>query len=594
MVDRKITSLFYELWLHFSFRRQFQFSMLFVLSIASSLFEMLSIGIVLPFLAVLATPEKFMQSSMIKPVLFLFPEITATELVIPLTIAFVGAIIFSGILRMLNLWIGLRFSYSTGADLSANIYRRTLYQPYAIHASRNSSQIIDGVANKTSIVIHTINAVLVLVSTAILLSFILVGLLIINPLITVITFGVLALLYGAIVFIVRRQLMKNGELISINSIKVFKVLQEGLGGIRDILLDGTQEIYCAIFRSADLPLRKAQERNQFIGQSPKYIIEMVGMLVLIGVGVYISERSGGVIYAIPLMGLLAIGAQRLLPAFQQAFQAWSIIKSNHMILQDVLLLLDQKLPTNTGNILEIPFTREINLRNISFAYNESHDFALKNINLQIQRGARVGLVGKTGSGKSTLIDLIMGFLTPSSGDLLIDKIEVADSNVYGWQKHIAHVPQTIYLADASIEENIAFGVPTEDIRHEQVVAAAQMAQISDDIEIWPEKYKTNVGERGVRLSGGQRQRIGIARALYKKADVIVFDEATSALDSATETLVMEALEGLSKDLTVLLVAHRISTLKVCDFIVELRAGEIKWVGNYQDYLDRSEPEVFGG
>lgn len=584
---RNISALFYELWLHFSFRRQLQFCMLLALSIASSFFEMLSIGIVLPFLAVLATPEKVIQSSAIKPILFFFPEVTAAELVIPLTLAFVVAIIFSGIFRMLNLWAGLRFSYSTGADLSADIYRRTLYQPYIIHASRNSSQIIDGVANKTSIVIHTINAVLVLISTAILLSFILAALLIINPIITTITFGVFALLYGVIVFVVRRQLMKNGELISINSIKVFKVLQEGLGGIRDILLDRTQEIYCAIFKSADLPLRKAQEINQFIGQSPKYILEMIGMLVLIGVGVYVSERSGGVLYAIPLMGLLAICAQRLLPAFQQAFQAWSIIKSNQMILQDVLLLLGQKLPGNTGHVSEISFSREINLRNVSFIYTECHDFSLKNINLEIPKGSRVGLVGKTGSGKSTLIDIIMGFLTPSSGELVIDKFGIAESNVYGWQKHIAHVPQSIYLADASIEENIAFGIPKEDIRYEQVVAAAQMAQISEDIDLWPEKYKTNVGERGVRLSGGQRQRIGIARALYKKADVIVFDEATSALDSATEALVMRALEGLSKDLTILLVAHRISTLKVCDFIVELEVGEIKWVGSYKDYLNRS-------
>jgi ABC-type bacteriocin/lantibiotic exporter with double-glycine peptidase domain len=587
MNRQKLLPLFYELWEHFSVRRKVQFCLLLALTIASSIFELFSIGMVLPFLAAIATPDRVMQSEMLQPILTFYPEITTNDLVILLSILFVTAIVVSGVFRITNLWAGLRFSYSAGADLSANIYRRTLYQPYVIHASRNSSQIIDGVTNKTSIVIHTINAVLVLISTTILLALILGGLLIVNPLMTSITFGVLVLIYGVIILFVRYRLARNGELVSINSIKVLRSLQEGLGGIRDVLLDGAQELYCSIFKEADYPLRRAQERNQFIGQSPKYFLEVLGMLVLIGVGMNLSKQSGGIIYAVPLMGLLAVGIQRLLPAFQQTFQAWSIIKSNQTILQDVVALLDQQIPAGVGHIKEIPFSNVINLRNISFAYAGSEKLTLSNISCSIPKGARVGFVGKTGSGKSTLIDMIMGLLTPSSGEILIDQLKISELNMRGWQKHIAHVPQSIFLSDGTIEENIAFGISLNDIDQQQVIAAAKMAQIADDINSWPMQYKTKVGERGIQLSGGQRQRIGIARALYKKADVIVFDEATSALDAATERLVMEAIGGLSKNLTILLVAHRISTLQVCDFVVELDAGEIKWTGSYGAYLKRN-------
>jgi ATP-binding cassette subfamily B protein len=231
------------------------------------------------------------------------------------------------------------------------------------------------------------------------------------------------------------------------------------------------------------------------------------------------------------------------------------------------------------------FDKNIILQNIGFRYGVDSKYVLSKVNLEILKGQRIGFIGITGSGKSTLLDIVMGLLIPTEGSLMVDGRSINLTNIRSWQAQIAHVPQGIYLADSSIEENIAFGIPIEDINHNKVKLVAAQAQISDVIESWPLQYKTKIGERGIRLSGGQRQRIGIARALYKQAKVIIFDEATSALDSNTEKTVMEAVDKLHKDLTVLIIAHRLTTLKNCDLIVELEDGMIKRVGPYSSLVN---------
>jgi len=275
--------------------------------------------------------------------------------------------------------------------------------------------------------------------------------------------------------------------------------------------------------------------------------------------------------AIPVLGALALGAQRLLPALQQAYSAYSAIKGSKSSFEDVLNLLDQPLPEYVGQPAPepIPFAKEIKLNNLDFRYTEDSPWVLKNINLSLKKGSRIGFIGVTGSGKSTLLDIIMGLLSPTNGGLSIDQQLIDNQNRRAWRAHIAHVPQNIYLSDGTIEENIAFGIAKELIDHQRVKKAAQQAQIAELIEQWKGGYQTFVGERGVRLSGGQRQRIGIARALYKQADVLIFDEATSALDNKTEQAVMSAIEGLDKKLTILIIAHRLTTLKGCDQIVEI-------------------------
>jgi ATP-binding cassette subfamily B protein len=290
-----------------------------------------------------------------------------------------------------------------------------------------------------------------------------------------------------------------------------------------------------------------------------------------------------------MLGALALAAQRLLPLVQQGYAGWTSMLGGQASLRDVLTLLEQPLPAYSvlPPPTPIPFRKEISLDDLHFRYSPDGPWVLRGIDLQIPRGSRIGLIGTTGSGKSTLLDIVMGLLAPTTGVLRIDDTLLDEANHRAWQTHIAHVPQAIFLADTTIAENIAFGVPFGQIDHARVHRAAQRAQIAATIESWPKGYDTFVGERGIRLSGGQRQRIGIARALYKHADVIVFDEATSALDSDTERAVMEAFDSLDEELTILIVAHRVSTLKDCDRIVELSGGVVQRIGTYQHMIEHT-------
>lgn len=581
-----INLLLRRLWEHISPRRRWQFGLLSVLMILASFAEMLSIGAVLPFLAVLTVPNRVFEHPVAQPLVQILGLTQPEQLLLPLTIAFGLAAVMAGVMRLLLLWTSTRLTYATGADISIGIYQRTLYQPYAIHVARNSSEIINGISVKAGSAISVIGMVLNLMSSSVMLIAILIAAMSLDPIIALIAFGGFGTIYGGIVLITRRRLLGNSQRIAIESTQVIKSLQEGLGGIRDVLIDGSQAVYCQIYRKSDIPLRRVQASNQFIKQSPRYGMEALGMVLIATLAYIFTQKSDGVAKVIPVLGTFALGAQRLLPVLQQLYAGWSGIQGERASLQDVLNLLDQPLPDHVGQPIDktLPFQQQINLSNISFRYSPQTPWVLRNINLTIEKGSRVGFIGITGSGKSTLLDIVMGLLQPIEGAIEIDGQQVTATNYRAWQAHIAHVPQAIFLADSSIEENIAFGVHKEEIDHERVILAAHQAQIADIIETWPHKYKTMVGERGVRLSGGQRQRIGIARALYKQADVIIFDEATSALDSETELAVMQAIEGLSDNLTILIIAHRITTLKSCNQIVELGSQGVLRTGIYNEIV----------
>jgi ABC-type multidrug transport system fused ATPase/permease subunit len=354
-----------------------------------------------------------------------------------------------------------------------------------------------------------------------------------------------------------------------------KTLQEGLGGIRDVQLDQTQPAFISEYKRVDAALREAQAVNEFVSTAPRYIIEACGIVLIAGMAMVLSQGPGGLIAALPVLGALALGAQRLLPLLQVIYYGWSHIVAKQRALLDVLEILDLPIgEMNFPRAVPIPFTREIALEEVCFRYVGDRPLVLDAITLTIPKGARIGFIGRTGSGKSTIVDLIMGLLKPSVGRILIDGTPLTSENLRAWQTQIAHVPQAIFLADASIAQNIAFGVPEEEVDFSRVRDAARRSELSNFIESLPSGYQTVVGERGIRLSGGQRQRIGIARALYKNASVLVFDEATSALDSETEDAVMSSISALGRELTMIIIAHRLSTVEMCDQVYRLEDGRL--------------------
>lgn len=582
-----ISHLLRRLWHHILPRRRVQFILLLALMLLASFAEILSIGSVLPFLGILTSPQLVFDLPILQPIIKALNLTNPEQLLLPLTITFGVAALTAASIRLLLLWSSTRVSFAAGADLSISIYRRTLFQPYAVHCSRNSSEVIDGISGKANGVIYSvILPTLTLVSSSIMLISILVALIIIQPIIALISFGGFGLIYILIVRLTRHQLEVDSQSVALKSTEVIKTLQEGLGGIRDVLIDSSQESYCNIYRDADQKLRRAQGNILFISASPRYVMESLGMILIAGLAYSLAQQTDGFAKAIPILGALALGAQRLLPVLQQAYGSWSHINSGRASLKDTLELLDQPLPDFTNEqVTQLPFNKCITLKNLGFSYNDQASHTLNQVNLTIQKGSRVGFIGATGSGKSTLLDIVMGLLQPTNGILEVDGQAITTFNNRAWQAHIAHVPQAIFLTDSTIEENIAFGVPRDLIDHSRVRRAAQYAQIANTIEGWPKQYRTLVGERGVRLSGGQRQRIGIARALYKQADVIIFDEATSALDSETEKAVMHSIENLSRDLTLLIIAHRTSTLKNCTEIIELSDGNIRPILNSDRIID---------
>ena len=582
-------SLVNRLWYHLTRRRHRQFQLLIVLMLVSALAEVVSLGAVLPFLGVLIAPERVLGFPLVADLAKALDINSPDQLVLPLTLAFAVAALTAGAIRILLLWVSTRIAFATGADLGIKVYQRTLYQPYSVHVARNSSEVISGIVVKVNGVAGVLLASMSLVSSTVLLVGIMFALMIIDPIVASIAAVGFGASYAIISMISRRRLNDNGRRIALEQTQVVKALQEGLGGIRDVLLDGSQSVYCEIFGKADQSLRRAEANNTFIGQSPRFAMEAIGMVLIAALAYSLSRQAGGVATALPVLGALALGAQRLLPALQQIFAAWATIVGTKASLVDAIDLLDQPLPGDLMQSAATPMSFESTIRfdAVRFRYVSESPWVLDGFNLTIPKGARVGFVGSTGSGKSTALDLLMGLLAPTEGAMLLDDHPISGSHTRGWQRSIAHVPQSIYLADATLSENIAFGVPPEAIDLDRVRQAARQAQIADFIESNTKGYKALVGERGVRLSGGQRQRIGIARALYKQATVLVFDEATSALDNETEQSVMEAIEGLGGDLTILLIAHRLSTVRQCSIIVELDEGRVVAQGTYEQLIERS-------
>jgi len=588
--DQSTIYLTKKLFLLMERRRLYQFLILLTLMIVTSMFEVISIGAVIPFLGVLIEPSNIFELPAAQSFIQFLGVDQPTQVILPISALFAIAVLMAGAMRLLLLWASVRFSFILGTDLSVKIFTQVINQPYIEHTKQNSSDIISSISIKIAQVVNgVVLSVLNMISSFIIVTAIITILLIITPGASLIAILFFSSLYLFFYLYVKQKLKVNSLNISRESNSLIKISQETLGGIRDIIIDGNQELHRNIFHRADLIFRKSLGSNLFISSSPRYIIETFGVLLIVLLAYMLSTQGEkGFADGIPVLGALALGAQRLLPVMQIFYNAWGNLKGTHFVLEEVLVFLNLN-DSKTMNVIndDCAFEKNIRLKDVSFGYDENSLPTINKINIDIKKGDCIGVIGETGSGKSTLFDIIMGLLDPTHGTLEVDENVITSSNRRAWQSRIAHVPQNIYLSDSTIEENIAFGIPVEEIDSSLVRRAAISANIDSVVNEWPLKYKTTLGERGIRLSGGQRQRIGIARALYKQADVLFLDEATSSVDTKTESSIMEAIEKLGNDVTLIIIAHRITTLKNCSRILELTNEGKIYEKAYSDITESS-------
>ena len=567
-------------------RRQFYFVL--VLMFAGALAELATIGAVLPFLSLLADPGRIGRIPALAAAFNAVGAVTNSERLLAATVLFILLAIIAALVRLQLTWSSQNFIFRLGHELAVNIQRRILFQPYTFHINQNTSTLVASLEKVGTLVYYVLLQLMQAAIAVIISIFIIAALIYVDPFTALVSAAAFGLIYLLVSTLMRRRLDRNSDVIGATWDERVKIVQESLGGIRDVIIDSSQPVYLEAFRKIDDRFSNAKTNTAFIGAAPRFIIESLGMSLIAILAIVMAARQGGLAAALPILGALALGAQRLLPMLQQIYVSWSVAVGNQSLINQVLELVRLPVDEETAQaeqVAPLPFRRHIRLENVSFAYPSRRVSAVDDISFEIGRGQRMALIGKTGSGKSTLADLLMGLLEPIDGRIVVDGVSLTRENRRNWQRSIAHVPQAIFLADASIARNIALGVPAERIDTERVIEAAKKAQLDEFVRSLPEGYDTFVGERGIRLSGGQRQRLGIARAIYKQAPVLVLDEATSALDDATESDVMRALDQLGEEgRTIILIAHRLSTISRADLVVRLENGRLVELGSYSEVI----------
>ncbi len=549
---------------------------------------------IMPFLAVLARPDIIESNRWLARAYEGLGFPTRREFLLFLGLAVFLLLVFGNLFRMLTTWAQLRFTHMRGHALAVRLLANYLARPYAFFLNRNSAELSKNILSETIQVNTIFNLGMEMIARLAVVS-LLFGLLVaVDPMLAVIAASALGGAYYLIFRLVKVRLSVGGrDRVRANQER-FAVAGEALGGIKDVKLMGLEGEFTRRFDFPSRRFARHQAYSQIVAQVPRFALETLAFGGIALAALFLVGRETTLDQALPVLGLYTFAGYRLLPAVQHIFFALASIRFNLPALDCVHdELLNQ---AREGGVVwpaqrpqALRLGRALTLENVSFRYPEAASDVLQDVSLAINAKSIVGIVGSTGSGKTTLIDLVLGLLSPTRGCLLVDGIPLHGERVRAWQQCLGYVPQHIYLADDSVASNIAFGVPRESVDMELVIRAGTLAGLHNFVQkSLPAGYDTLVGERGVRLSGGQRQRIGIARALYRDPDVLVMDEATSALDNATESLVMQAIRNLGRTKTLVIVAHRLTTVRTCDVIRVLEKGRIRASGGYEELL-RGDP-----
>ena len=578
-----------RLWRHLDYKDKNRLVILMLLISFSGFLEVLTLGSIVPFLLAIINSSEILDNEKYVSLLNFLNISSEKDLILYSSFLLSICIMLSALCRLIITKLNFRWCYELVAEMSIKAFKKTLHQPFLIHSYRNSSSIISGITLKSS---YLLNALVLPVMTIIQISFLVIS--VIFSLFFLLPFSNMAILsvfaFGYILFslFLRNILENNSKHIANLQTKGIMVLQESLSGIKEIILSDTFNHFISRFSNAERPYRKKLGDNAFISIFPRFFIEALGVVLIILIILLNISNSSNPSEILPSIGVLAVAAQRLLPYLQQLYASYSSIKAGDHIISDALDLLDQDFnETKISTAAEINFKKSIKMKNVSFRYPASKEDVLNNLNIEIKKNSIVGIIGTTGSGKTTFVDILMGLISPTSGELLIDDIPLNSENKKSWYKKILHVPQDIFISDKSIAENIAFGEDSKNINTTNLEVASKDAYIDDFVNSLPDKFEARTGEHGSNLSGGQKQRIGIARSLYRGGEILILDEATNALDMNTEKVIIDKIISNRRDLTTIIIAHNLETIKNCDLVIIIEKGEISLSGPYEEIKETS-------
>lgn len=577
-----------------------RFYTLQILVIIMALAEIIGIASIAPFMALVGDVSMLERDNLLAQIYAQTGLQNPHDFIFWAGVGVLTALTLAALISMFTIWKLSMFAAKVGTEIADRLYSHYLNQPWLFHAMGSSAQLTKQVSNEAVRVTDAVIQPLMQMNARVVLAlFLSIAIFAYNPLVAISGLLLFAFAYLLLYKLVRKRLQKNGQTLSSVATQRFRLMNEGFGGIKDVLLLNRNQDFIQRFEKTGQDFAYARGNNTVLWQVPRYFMELLAFGAMIALILYLlSAEQGNLGTILPILAVYALAGFKLLPAFQQIYASIGQIKGNiaaFEAIRDDLLASQQQTQQKAQNAKalqnqanqHIAPKHTITLENITFAYPGKSQQALKNLTLNIPVNSVVGIVGPSGSGKSTAIDMLLGLIQPQTGKLKIDNQTITHQNRRAWQNTIGFVPQSIFLSEGTIAENVAFGIPEKDIDLEQVNKALKLAHLDELVQSLEQGIHTKVGERGVQLSGGQRQRIGIARALYHEADVLVFDEATSALDGITEKMIMEAIHDFSGQKTIIMIAHRLKTVQKCDQIYYIDQGQLIDQGTYQELIEKN-------
>jgi HlyD family secretion protein len=575
-------SLLLAVWRLLDQQQRLRLAGLQLLSIVMGLSTVGGIAAVLPFFTALADPNAIRDNTVMHLVLQRASFVDDTLLPIALGVAFVALVLVANAVNLFGFIAINRFAYSVGETLYVRLFDEYLHRDYLFHTRNDSSALASKITHETSRVTSGILLQgLILVTNLVTIICVAISMLLVNPVVAAAAVVGLSACYAAIYALARGRLLRNGRIESRYDAARTRTVNESFAGIREITLLQVRDSFVRQFAEQCRLISRAACNTIVIACSPKYILECLSVICLVGLALYLRSHTVADGAWIAQLGFVAFAAYRLLPALQQSFFALARIRADGPALAGIQadLRLAQRVSTRVRPLVadrawcDRPRV-EIRLCEVSFRYAPDRPDAVSGVSLVLPAGAAIGFTGANGSGKSTLLDLISGLLTPQSGHIEVDGVRIDQANCAAWQSTIAYVPQQVFLLDATLAENVAFGVPLAQIDHERLETALRLARLTECLDGLPNQSAELLGERGCRLSGGQRQRLAIARALYRGASLLILDEATNSLDVGAESEILKTLLALRPARTILLSAHRVVPLRHCDLVLQLRNGKV--------------------